>query len=217
MTRAGNTFITGLIVAATTATAALAGIPALGFGEGIAYTSEHTFNFDTNRYEINGPTSGFYFEPDAGAWEKQLFAPPNGFIPGEIYCVSEWFTFLPDPTGAGTPLADWHETILPGNDGLVWDIWTDIFGPPIISTDPGGPPLPGLEYMISGDGTSLWFDFDPIDIGPDGLTLHIEKYFRYTGATIGFEPVTIIQHPTPAPGALALLGLAGMAAAKRRR
>lgn len=199
-------------------TPSLAQSLSLGFGDGIEYTSTHMFNDASNSYQIMSPDGGFSFDPDAGAWEKILLAPSNGFIPDEIYCVEEWVTFNPDPTGLPSPaLEDWHETIFPGPDGQIWDIWNTELGDPTISIDPGGPPLPGLQWMINMEGTELWFDFDPIDIGPDGVTLHIQKYFRYTGATIGFDPVTIVQYPTPTPSSLALLGLAGIVATKRRR
>lgn len=201
-----------------TATLTQASTIALGYGGGISYTSTHAMTPGLNIYEIDGPSEGFYFDPDAGGWEKQLLAPDIGFIPGEIYCISEWFTFC-QPTAGGPlspPLEDWHEIISFGLDGNIWDVWTTVMGEPNIAFD-SGEPVPGLQYMISTDGTGLWFDFDPIDIGPEGLTLHINKYFRYTGSTVSFDPVTITQHPTPAPGTLALLGLAGLLTTQRKR
>lgn len=207
----------GLAVSLST-TITLAAPVGLGFGDGISFVSDHNEIDGQNRYEINGPDDGFFFDPNAGAWEKHLLAPANGFQPGGIYCVSEWFTFFPPPAGGPNyKIADWHEDISFGPDGRIWDVWTLELGPPIITFDPGGPPIPGLEFMISDDGTSLWFDFDPINVGPDGVTLHIEKYFMYTGETVGFDPVIITQYPTPAPGSLAILGLAGLMVCKRHR
>lgn len=190
----------------------------LGFGDGVSLITQHDPITGENIYEINGPDDGFYFDPNAGAWEKHLLPPSGGFVPGAIYCISEWFTFFPPPAGfPNLKIADWHEEISPGPDGSIWDIWTLEMGPPIITFDPGGPPIPGLEFMISADGAGLWFDFDPINVGPNGVTLHIEKYFMYTGATVGFDPVIITQYPTPAPGSLAILGIAGLIVCKRRR
>jgi hypothetical protein len=207
-----------LCLAASVSTVTAGSPVGFGFGDGVSYTSEHSEIDGENRYEIGGPDQGFFFDPNAGAWEKHLLPPINGFIPGQIYCVQEWFTFYPPPTGfPNLKLADWHETIELGSDGLPWDIWTLEFGPPIISTDAGGPPISGLEFMLSEDRTELWFDFDPINIGPNGLTLHIEKYFQYTGSTVGFMPVIITQYPTPTPSGLALLAIGAITLGRRRR
>jgi hypothetical protein len=199
--------------------AALAAPAGLGFGDGVSLVTIHSEVDGENLYEINGPDDGFYFDPSAGAWEKQLLAPINGFQPGQIYTVREWFTFFPPPAGTPNfPLEDWHEEISLGATGQVWDVWTTENFDPIISFDPGFiDPVPGLEFMISADGTGLWFDFDPINIGPNGVTLHIEKEFRFTGSTVSFDPVIITQYPTPTPGTLALLGIAGIGASRRRR
>jgi len=206
---------TAMALAAGLATAQPVG---LGWGPGIAFVSEHDAVPGTNLFEIN-PSTPFFFDPGAGAWEKRLNAPLGGFQPDQIYTVREWITFLPPPTGVpNRPLADWHEEIALGTDGQIWDVWTRALRNPVISLDPdGGNPLPGLEFDISPDGLNLWFDFDPIDVPPNGLTLHIEKDFRFVGNEPSFEPVVITQYPTPAPGGLALLGLAGVLGARRRR
>lgn len=208
-----------LVTLAGATSATLAAPVSLGFGPGISYTSTHSSVGGLNLFEIGGPADGFSFDPAAGGWEKILLPPSSGFQPGQIYTVREWFTFFPSPTGLpDNPLQDWHEIISFAPDGQIWDVWTDVNGPPVISFDPDSrEPIPGLQYMISIDGTSLWFDFDSIFIGPNGVTLHIEKEFRYTGNSVSFNPVTIYQYPTPAPGSLAILALAGLCTTSRRR
>lgn len=206
------------IAVSCAATLTQASTIALGFGGGVSYSSTHTMTPGLNIYDIGGPDEGFYFDPNAGGWEKQLLAPSNGFIPGEIYCINEWFTFCQPPAGGppGFPLEDWHEEISFGPDGGIWDVWVTDLGDPTISFD-SGEIVPGLQFMISADGTGLWFDFDPIDVGPEGVTLHISKYFRYTGPTVSFDPVIITQYPTPTPGTLALMGFAGLLMSRRTR
>ncbi|MEX0875818.1 MAG: hypothetical protein WD114_00015 [Phycisphaerales bacterium] len=218
--RIKNTITAISIAVGVGSSSVLAGVfTPLGFGEGISYTSQHSITPGTNIFEIGGPDGGFYFDPDAGGWEKQLLAPPDGFQPFQVYTVREWFTFVPPPSGFPSfALEDWHETIELGLDGQVWDIWVLDSGAPNISFDrDSGEPIPGLEFMISLDATELWFDFDPIDIGPNGVTLHIDKEFRFIGNTPSFDPVVITQYPTPTPGSLAVLGLAGLIGSKRRR
>jgi hypothetical protein len=217
--RGTHRFIT--IGAALSCTAAItqAGTFALGYGGGISFTSTHTESVPGSGIFDIGVDDTFYFEPGAGGWEKVLLPPSQGFIPGQIYCVNEWFTFCPPPTGGPSqPLEDWHEIISVGPDGNPWDIWVTDLGDPVISFDPDSrEPVPGLQFMISTDGTGLWFDFDPIDIGPGGVTLHITKYFRYTGSTVSFNPVTITQYPTPTPSSIALFGIAGIITCRRKR
>jgi len=217
--RGTHRFITIGVALSCTAAITQAGTFALGYGGGISFTSTHTESVPGSGIFDIGVDDTFYFEPGAGGWEKVLLPPSQGFIPGQIYCVNEWFTFCPPPTGGPSqPLEDWHEIISVGPDGNPWDIWVTDLGDPVISFDPDTrEPVPGLQFMISTDGTELWFDFDPIDIGPDGITLHITKYFRYTGSTVSFNPVTITQYPTPTPSSIALLGIAGIITCRRKR
>lgn len=191
----------------------------LGFGDGIEIVTEHDAIIDGNVYDIEGPNA--HFDPNAGAWQKILNAPANGFQPGQIYTVVERITFFPPPPDSVTrfPISDWHETIELGAGMQLWDIWTTDHRLPNIGLDPspGAPPLPGLTFGISPDGSEIWFEFDPILPPPGGLTLHITKDFRYVGSTVSFDPVIITQYPTPAPATLALLGLAGIVVCQRKR
>jgi len=215
MKRTTSITIGALLVALGT-TGALATPIGLGFGEGVELKTEHNITPGSNLYEINGPLDGFYFDPGAGAWQKQLLAPSSGFLPGAVYTVHESVTFFPDPLGLDFTIEDWHETIELGLDGQIWDIWVaDTMEPTIM--DEAGAPLPGLEYGISADGTELWFDFDPVEVGPNGFTFEIWKEFRFVGDVPSFDPVVITQYPTPTPGSLAVLGLGGLVAARRRR
>lgn len=191
--------------------AALGQIIPLGHGNGPAFETFHPSIPGTNIYEvIGGP---FWFEPNAGPWIKNLIAPPQGWQPGQIYTLHETFTFFPPPDGTpGQPITDWHERIDFGFDGQIWDIWV---GDPMFMV--GSAPPPGLMTMVNDPRTELWFFFDPIEPGPNGVTFSIWKEFRYVGTFPMFDPVRIIQYPTPAPGAVALLALGGMVASRRRR
>ena len=198
-----------LVIACAAATTAGAQV-GLGFGGGISFESQHEIVPGTNEYRIDGD---FAFDPDQGGWMKELIAPPGGWIPDMVYAVHETITFFPDPTGgAGFPLSDWHEHIELGSDGLIWDIW---------ELDPmfmvNGMPAPGLMTMFNDERTDIWFLFDPIDIGPNGVTLEIWKEFRYVGSMPMDGPVRIYEYPTPTPGAAAVLGIAGLFSARRRR
>ncbi len=199
-----------VIIASAAASTACAQI-GLGYGGGVAFESFHDAVPGTNEYRIDGQ---FAFDPGAGGWLKNLFAPPGGWLPGGVYVVHETITLFPDPTGVPTqPLSDWHEHIELGSDGNIWDIWVD--GGSMFNIN--GTPAPGLMTMLNPSKTDIWFLFDPIDIGPAGITLDIWKEFQFVGMQPMFDPVRIYEFPTPAPGAAALLGIAGLCSARRRR
>ena len=199
-----------LIVVVSTASTAFAQT-GLGYGGGVAFESFHDAVPGTNEYRIDGQ---FSFDPIQGGWLKTLNAPAGGWIPSQVYAVHETITLLPDPTGVPTqPLTDWHEHIELGSDGNIWDIWVD--GSSMFSID--GSPAPGLMTMLNDAKTDIWFLFDAIEIGPAGIMLDIWKEFQFVGMEPMNTPVRIYEFPTPAPGATALLGLAGLYSTRRRR
>lgn len=200
----------GLLISLATGSAAFAQI-GLGYGGGVELETFHDPQPGSNAYHIDGQ---FEFVPGAGGWMKNLFAPPSGWLPGQIYTIHETITFFPPSDGTvGQPLSDWHEHIELGSDGNIWDIWVD--GGSMFSVD--GTTPAGLMTMLNDSKTDIWFLFDPIDIGPNGIRLDIWKEFQFVGMTPMFDPVRIYEYPTPAPGAAALLGIAGLCSARRRR
>ncbi len=131
-------------------------------------------------------------------------------------------SLLGDPGLGGTSISidkdilntttfDWtafHIDLIPGDgsDGLIVD-------PNSVGSDR----FSDVDVMNNGDGSaSIWFFTDkkqgdtPVLIG--------ETVAMSFGMTIfGDISFTMIQTPVPAPGALALLGLAGAAVSRRRR
>lgn len=178
---------------------------------GDPFTTTHDFDPASNEYRIDG--GPFSFDPNGGPWVKILNAPQGGFIPGLTYGVHETFTFVPPKDGsANIPLTDWHERLT--FDDTPWDVWVNLTASEFLVD---GLPAPGNMPMLSPDETEIWWFFDPIVPGPNGITITIWKEFQYFGPTVRFDPVTIVEYPTPAPGGVALLALAGVAAARRRR
>lgn len=199
----------GLLISLTTGSVAFAQI-GLGYGGGISFETFHNIQPGSNAFHIDGQ---FEFVPGAGGWMKNLNAPAGGWVPDQVYAVHETITFFPPSDGTpGQPLSDWHEHIELGSDGNIWDIWQE--NPMFMAN---GTTPSGLMTMFNMEKTDVWFLFDPIDFGPAGIRLDIWKEFRYVGTMPMHNPVRIYEYPTPAPGAAALLGIAGLCTARRRR
>lgn len=178
---------------------------------GDPFTTTHIFDPNFNEYRIFG--GPFSFDVSGGPWVKILNAPQGGFLPGQTYGVHETFTFFPPKDGGpNVPLTDWHERLT--FIDTPWDVWVNLTASEFLVN---GMPAPGNMPMLSADQTEIWWFFDPVVPGPNGVTFTIWKQFQYLGPTVRFEPITIVEYPTPAPGGAALLALAGLAAARRRR
>lgn len=193
------------------ANAAAQTFPGIGPGGGQVVKTTHEMLPTAPIFNIFG--GPFYFDRRGGPWIKNLIAPPNGWQPGATYIIHETFTFLPPPAGLPNyKITDWHERISQGADGLIWDIW---IGDPMFMVN--GETPSGLTTMFNDSFTDVWFFFDPINVGPNGATFTIWKEFRFIGDIPMFDPIQIIEFPTPTPGAIALFAMAGLVATRRRR
>lgn len=207
-TRCALALFGAIALSTTTSAQTLSGI---GPGGGDPVKTFHEISATAPVFEVFG--GPFYFDRGGGPWIKNLVAPSNGWQPGQIYIIHETFTFLPPPTGLPpVKITDWHERIDFGPDGLIWDIWV---GQPMFMVDNETPS--GLMTMINDARTEVWFFFDPINVGPNGVTFSIWKEFQFIGDVPMTLPVSIIEYPTPTPGAAALFALAGVTLGRRRR
>ncbi|MCB9838140.1 MAG: hypothetical protein H6813_02275 [Phycisphaeraceae bacterium] len=163
-------------------------------------------------------------DPHGPYWEKTLLNSPQGPIEGPgILHIHEFIEIVPPVAGGpAQPWTDWHEQFV--TPGWGWaDFSINIYDFDGFTSDDVMATVPGFSYMISKDTTSIWFDFDPIFPGTDNEPVIIEiwKSLDYNadigGPYMPGSPIVLREYPTPTPGALALLGVGGLATMRRNR
>ena len=165
----------------------------LDFAEG----ESSGFNID-DRYEV--VTTHLIWAETGFGTEGALFAWGNGQSVGVIDVIAEdgyQITGLSfDLSGYG----DWETAAKFGyfvDQGSGWD-WVEI-------------PLEDRDFAFAGN--SCVFNISLPEIEGNGFKIVLDNYLNPTGVAIDNVSFNIV----PAPGALALLGLAGLAGGSRRR
>jgi MYXO-CTERM domain-containing protein len=198
--------------------AALASAPALGGYSVVQGPTGPTYagqqlNFD----EPGGPTG--LVSPDAWLATHGITIQAGDGAPQ----VDDWATIT------GQPWLGENNSFY-GNFGVFITFTSDVTEFAVEIWDPSGPPSPfggGLAIYLFNDGNQVFADAytpawggvgDPsFDITTDGGSVFDEV--RILGN--GFTPTTYADNlswnPVPTPGALALLGLAGILGRRRRR
>lgn len=206
---------TSILAAALLAAAA----SAQGVGPGSPTSTNHEFN--QGGWWVGGPNDlvngpgpiSVSLDPNGPVWRKTLFPAPGGIIPPGQYFLHELITITPNAAAPRPmPWTDWHEQWV--TPGVAWTSGG------ISLAGQTTNPLPGLMTMIDPTGNSIWFTFDPLFPALPGtppLTIEIWKQFVVTGPNGIAGPLVLNEFPTPAPGGAALLALAGLASAVRRR
>lgn len=145
--------------------------------------------------------------PTGPQWVK-TFTAPNGqpftAVPGQTFTLQELLVIA--PTQSWT---DWHEHILtPGWDWVAPTVFMANF-----ATPPGMTTVHTPGTMTTGG--ALDFYFNPL---VPGTLLDIRKTLMYVGqpGVVFTGTLQIAEYPTPEPATLAMLGLGGLAALKRR-
>ncbi len=142
--------------------------------------------------------------------------------PVALFIVDSASTLFGNPGLGGTPIDidkdvlnttdfDWtafHIDLIPG-DGA---------GPITVDLDSvGSNRFSNIEVMNNDDGSaSIWF-FTDMQQGDTPVLIGEMVAMSFNMVIFGDIVFTMIQTPVPAPGALALLGLAGAAVSRRRR
>jgi len=209
--------LSAMLVGAFTAAAAGQGV-----GPGSPTDTTHQFDTSTGVWWVGGPNDPgnmgepyqVSLDPNGPWWRKTLTGSPQGPDggPGVLH-VHEFIELVPPPGLPSIPWTDWHQEIK--TPGWAWTGAT-IY----LAGDPQMEPIPGLQTMISPEGESVWFTFDPlVPSSSDPIVIEIWKDIEWVGPGpyIPGQPIEVWNYPTPTPSTIALMGLGGVAAMRRRR
>lgn len=163
---------------------------------------------------VNITGTGIVTSNPSDVWNKDIVWNYTGgsISPGDKLCINEEITLFSSPTST-TRVSDWHERLVGGSVPLGWSLQGAG-----ISFKVGASPFPfnNVNVGLSPDGREIWFDFDPLNLGPPGnlapITLVISKCIEYRGTSVitsGGGPsqleVRIMQQPSvPEPAGMLL-------------
>lgn len=166
-----------------------------------------------NMVQITG--TGTVTPNPSDVWNKDIVwnYTAGSISPGDKLCINEEITLF-SPLTSTTPVSDWHERLVGGSVPLGWSLQGAG-----ISFKVGASPFPfdNVNIGLSPDGREIWFDFDPLNIGPPGnlapITLVISKCIEYLGTSVITSSggpsqleVRIMQQPSvPEPAGMLLL------------
>lgn len=123
----------------------------------------------------------------------------SGFTPGTTYTFSFWMTNLGFTGNPAAPLT--------GSDGVL-QIYID--GAFAGQSDP-------VSKQANTSDPIVW-EMRSVDIAVTSSDFELELYAETLGTSIGYVGIDGLSvREVPAPGALAILGLSGLAASRRRR
>jgi hypothetical protein len=181
-----------------------------GLNEAPVYadTGSNTFLVEpgvTNPYPTTPPPGSF--DPAAARWGFQWSVSVNGSRTSAALTGLWWSLRIDSPTAGD----NWG-TVLAG----MADLGTDAASPqPQYAINGWSPSFGflGLDSFQSGGPPGAWngLDFNPNTIGNYTFTLQVRDT---SGTVLGSTVMTVM---VPAPGAVALLGTAGLVGSRRRR